>query len=320
MQLNNFTRINLMTDSHPITPSPELVQQWRDLPEYTDGRQKVIMITLSREKFLDIVTQAARWGADQELEACCEWVSQWRCMVGGNRPEVGLRAARSACCGTPTPFAECGGPCEQGPKHCDCGELWMVEPEPAVPEGREPASVAQEPSDADLLATLNKATATFPPRHPEAEGLNAVEYPLALELRKARAVLARWGNPAPQPPADGKVAKLVEWLRMQGEAQKPGLNSLLCKKTKKELQTNGERLIRAADLLQQQAPVPVSVSERLPGPEDCDAEGRCWVWWKNGVRWVLDEWTQHELREGLLSDHVSHWLPAHALPIPTAND
>jgi hypothetical protein len=37
---------------------------------------------------------AAKWGADQELDACCEWVSQWRCMVGGSRPEVGLRAAR----------------------------------------------------------------------------------------------------------------------------------------------------------------------------------------------------------------------------------
>jgi hypothetical protein len=41
-----------------------------------------------------IAARAAQWGADQELEACCEWVSQWRCLVGGSRPEVGLRAAR----------------------------------------------------------------------------------------------------------------------------------------------------------------------------------------------------------------------------------
>ena len=69
---------------HPITPPPELVQQWmteaHDQPPGPDARV--------------IATQAARWGADIELEACCEWVSQWRCMVGGNRPEVGLRAAR----------------------------------------------------------------------------------------------------------------------------------------------------------------------------------------------------------------------------------
>ena len=63
-------------------------------------------------------------------------------------------------------------------------------------------------------------------------------------------------------------------------------------------------------------PTPIPIAERLPGPEDCDAEGRCWVWWKNGVRWVLDEWTHRELLDGPLSECVSHWLPATALPIP----
>jgi hypothetical protein len=52
-----------MTQEHPITPSPELVQQWlEDCPE--DGE-----FGISNH----IATQAARWGADQELEACCEW-------------------------------------------------------------------------------------------------------------------------------------------------------------------------------------------------------------------------------------------------------
>lgn len=36
----------------------------------------------------------------------------------------------------PVQIAECGGPCEQGPEHCDCGELWLAEPEP---EGQPPA-------------------------------------------------------------------------------------------------------------------------------------------------------------------------------------
>ena len=66
----------MIQDSSPITPPPELVEQWRDLPEYTDGRRKMIMVTLSREKLLDIATQAARWGADQELEACCHLLRQ----------------------------------------------------------------------------------------------------------------------------------------------------------------------------------------------------------------------------------------------------
>jgi hypothetical protein len=50
-----------MTNQHPITPPPELVEQWADM--------------LSHRSDHDVFAQAARWGADQELEACCEWVS-----------------------------------------------------------------------------------------------------------------------------------------------------------------------------------------------------------------------------------------------------
>ena len=64
-----------MTDNHPITPPPELVQQWRNLPEYVSQLRTTSMVTITTEKLQDIATQAARWGADQELEACCEWLS-----------------------------------------------------------------------------------------------------------------------------------------------------------------------------------------------------------------------------------------------------
>ena len=74
-----------MSNPHPITPPPELVRQWMERTEYSEH-------TWFYESY--IAEQAAQWGADQELEACCEWVSQWRCLVGGSRPEVGLRAAR----------------------------------------------------------------------------------------------------------------------------------------------------------------------------------------------------------------------------------
>jgi hypothetical protein len=55
---------------------------------------------------------------------------------------------------------------------------------------------------------------------------------------------------------------------------------------------------------------PVPVTERLPGPEDCDARGWCWYWHPGEECWemvpvvtgTLDEWT--------------HWLPHHALPVP----
>ena len=133
----------------------------------------------------------------------------------------------------PAQIAECGGPCEQGPKHCDCGELWLAEPEPAAPEGREPASVTE------------------------------------------------------RPPADGEVAELVEWLYEQLHVclQAPWTPGI-------------KHFGRAAQLLQRQYPRPVPVSERLPRPEDCDGEGKCW--------WFHDE----------DNASCSHWLPANALPLP----
>ena len=60
-----FISFHLLTlnKEHPITPPPELMQQWW---EGTHG---------ALYEFEAVATQAARWGADQELEACCEWLS-----------------------------------------------------------------------------------------------------------------------------------------------------------------------------------------------------------------------------------------------------
>ena len=56
-----------MTDQHPITPPPELMQQWA--AEYWNDPGEPIG---NGEKY--IATQAAQWGADQELEACVKWI------------------------------------------------------------------------------------------------------------------------------------------------------------------------------------------------------------------------------------------------------
>jgi hypothetical protein len=58
-----------MIENHPITPPPELVQQWRkSAPTARDAGA-------TREVW--IATQAARWGADQQLNADCEWVQSY---------------------------------------------------------------------------------------------------------------------------------------------------------------------------------------------------------------------------------------------------
>jgi hypothetical protein len=70
-------------------------------------------------------------------------------------------------------------------------------------------------------------------------------------------------------------------------------------------------LSTAADMLTRFARLaikPVPVSERLPGPADCDAEGRCW--WFNVAS--VPEW---QLAGG--GPYGEAWLPHHALPVPT---
>ena len=52
-----------MTNQHPITPPPELVEKWVGMLEFfTDEK---------------VFSLAAQWGADQELDACCEWFQEF---------------------------------------------------------------------------------------------------------------------------------------------------------------------------------------------------------------------------------------------------
>ena len=65
-----------MTNQHPITPPPELVQQWGHDADLSDVPHN----DEHWEYEQHIATRAARWGAEQELEACCEWLdrnNQW---------------------------------------------------------------------------------------------------------------------------------------------------------------------------------------------------------------------------------------------------
>ena len=50
---------------HPIIPPPELVEDWIEIAKPLPQRPP---------NPGELATLAARWGADQELEACCEWI------------------------------------------------------------------------------------------------------------------------------------------------------------------------------------------------------------------------------------------------------
>lgn len=112
-------------------------------------------------------------------------------------------------------------------------------------------------------------------------------------------------NPAPQPLAEKEVEKpvvdeLVRRLRTKAATEKAN-----------RCHYSAILLARAAELLQRQYPQPVPVSERLPEPGDCLDEGWAWffyprIGWRQAVPPVTAAYT--------------HWLPAHAIPLPDAND
>jgi hypothetical protein len=72
-----------MTEQHPFNPPTELVRQWirecdnPEKPRWQEYEQ-------------DIATRAAQWGADVELEKCCEWLK----LEGHEHEHEELREAR----------------------------------------------------------------------------------------------------------------------------------------------------------------------------------------------------------------------------------
>ena len=81
-----------MTNQHPITPPPELVREWNQEAAGTHFEP------YGYSEF--IATRAAQWGADQELEACCQHVQKdvteftSHAHLCAQRKSDGLRAAR----------------------------------------------------------------------------------------------------------------------------------------------------------------------------------------------------------------------------------
>lgn len=241
---------------------------------------------------------------------------------------------------------------------------------PAVPEGREPASVVSEPSDEELLEkgpSLEEVEELCEEHCFNVEGYESIECLQGL----INDAISRWGRPAAPPAPTAKELKelegwlqemlgspsaaaaaqwetnikyLAKFLRMVDSAflrqqllqqenhrfREPE-RTILC-----DILANGTLLpdpdgTRYWDPSNAPAVVPVAVSERLPGEEDCDAEGRCWLLTVEDEypQWRLHSveghqpggrmiWVPVDRTPGVMVDafYASHWLPAHALPLP----
>ena len=157
-----------------------------------------------------------------------------------------------------------------------------------------------------------------------------------------RAALARWGRPAVEPKSEDPLADEARAYLSQPEPE--GVEDRIFKL---EADLERERLRLAAcgvvamadtpesaakardmspeyhsaslaDVIHQidalmelrAAIKPVPVSERLPGEGDCDPSFQCWWFTPSEEKWILwpIKWAGPE---------CSHWLPHHALPVPT---
>ena len=67
----------MTNQQHPITPPPKLVQQWVDF--------------LLPNGSLNAFTIAAQWGADQELEACCMWITKEKSVLVAEKLGIARR-------------------------------------------------------------------------------------------------------------------------------------------------------------------------------------------------------------------------------------
>jgi len=74
----------MTNQQHPITPPPELIEDWIEIAKPEPWKRPPDPNVLC--------TLAAQWGADQELEACCEWIANVPDFYTGS--EIDLRAAR----------------------------------------------------------------------------------------------------------------------------------------------------------------------------------------------------------------------------------
>jgi hypothetical protein len=133
---------------------------------------------------------------------------------------------------------------------------------------------------------------------------------------EARAALAQ---PEPQGPTDEEPTdqEIEEWADAAAEVPLEEMDPEVhgwrrCFKSDEFSETIRAALARWG----RPAIEPVPVSERLPEPEDCDAEGQCWLHQPHPVTPETPVWRLMPARCASTIYGTTHWLPHHALPVP----
>ena len=191
-----------------------------------------------------------------------------------------------------------------------CAELvtaWLEGRDIAGPMNRARAALAQP----GALANEEVAELAYALRA-DAECAEVEHYDLcnmtAEQMRRAADLLERLSQPEPNVPTDEHITSIAKAVQECARAWAP--NARLLGNVRAE---DIDDLCNAV-LTRWGRPAikPIPVSERLPGPEDCDAEGRCWYW-------DPEEENEHwDFMPRCSGPTVAwtHWLPHWALPMP----
>ena len=82
--------------TNPITPPPELVEQWLCSDDYLWGPLEQTSITITTNRLQNVAAKAAQWGANQELDAVEEEIIAQGWFANSVHRRAQLRAARRA--------------------------------------------------------------------------------------------------------------------------------------------------------------------------------------------------------------------------------
>jgi hypothetical protein len=131
-------------------------------------------------------------------------------------------------------------------------------------------------------------------------------------------------------PTTGEKAELVAWLRENANDERDIENggtiaaANILDRIGDILENTNEYyfLPKPTDRSPLCIPTPISVNDRLPGPEDCDERKYVWVYeGKHCPSYYTKPWRFQEIPTPSVSNwfwrNVTHWLPYYAIQIPT---
>ena len=75
-----------------------------------------------------------------------------------------------------------------------------------------------------------------------------------------------------------------------------------------------EAIAAARAALAEQPVEAIPLDSQLPGPEDVNEDGYCWLWDNYQRIW---DWTYIRTRTKAEMYDYTHWLPVNAIPLPT---